>query len=239
VTVTLHLGDCLDVMRGMPDACVDAVVTDPPYAATGTASSFVSRASKSSVPRETQFYEAWLREHLREWMRLVKPTGALWMTIDWRGAMSLDAACARLGARAPKVGVWYRRGLGMGFVLRNVYECFAVVPMEKFERQKTGEPDVWDHPWHPSDRTTGHSAEKPLALMVRACALVSPPGGVIFDPFMGSGSCGLAAVTTGRSFIGIEREPEYFSIAEARIAHARGETPANTEQPALPFEVSA
>jgi DNA modification methylase len=120
VTVTLHLGDCLDVMRGMPDACVDAVVTDPPYAATGTASSFVSRASKSSVPRETQFYEAWLREHLREWMRLVKPTGALWMTIDWRGAMSLDAACARLGARAPKVGVWYRRGLGMGFVLRNV-----------------------------------------------------------------------------------------------------------------------
>ena len=58
-------------------------------------------------------------------------------------------------------------------------------------------------------------------------------------PFMGSGTTGVACVREGCFFIGIEREPEYHAIAEARIAHARGETPVDAEQPALPFEVSA
>jgi site-specific DNA-methyltransferase (adenine-specific) len=69
--------------------------------------------------------------------------------------------------------------------------------------------------------------------------LVTPPDGVALDPFMGSGTTGVACVREDRSFIGIEREPEYHAIAAARIAHARGETPVDAEQPALPFEVSA
>ena len=51
------------------------------------------------------------------------------------------------------------------------------------------------------------------------CRLVTPPNGVILDPFMGSGSTGKAAVLEGFSFIGIEREAEYLEIAKARIAH--------------------
>lgn len=69
--------------------------------------------------------------------------------------------------------------------------------------------------------------------------LVTPTDGTILDPFMGSGTTGIACVREGRSFIGIEREPEYFSISEARIAHARGEAPVNAEQPALDFGVGA
>ena len=55
------------------------------------------------------------------------------------------------------------------------------------------------------------------------CRLITPPGGVILDPFMGSGSTGKGAVLEGFSFIGIEREPEYFAIAQARIAAAGAE----------------
>lgn len=60
---------------------------------------------------------------------------------------------------------------------------------------------------------------KPLDLMRWLCRLVTPPGGLICDPFTGSGTTGAAAVLEGFDFIGIEREPEYVEIAEARIAH--------------------
>jgi site-specific DNA-methyltransferase (adenine-specific) len=52
------------------------------------------------------------------------------------------------------------------------------------------------------------------------CRLVTPPGGIVLDPFMGSGSTGKAALIEGFAFVGIEREPEYFDIAKARITHA-------------------
>lgn len=65
-----------------------------------------------------------------------------------------------------------------------------------------------------------HPTVKPTALMRYLCRLVTPPGGIVLDPFAGSGSTGKAAQLEGFRFIGIEREPEYFDIARARIAHA-------------------
>jgi site-specific DNA-methyltransferase (adenine-specific) len=67
-----------------------------------------------------------------------------------------------------------------------------------------------------------HPTVKPNDLMRYLCRLITPPDGVIVDPFMGSGSTGKAAVQEGFRFIGIERDPEYFDIACARIAHAQG-----------------
>jgi site-specific DNA-methyltransferase (adenine-specific) len=62
-----------------------------------------------------------------------------------------------------------------------------------------------------------HPTVKPTALMRYLCRLVTPPGGVVLDPFMGSGSTGKAAILEGFRFIGIEREAEYVEIARARI----------------------
>jgi site-specific DNA-methyltransferase (adenine-specific) len=74
-------------------------------------------------------------------------------------------------------------------------------------------------------RTSGarnhHPTVKPTDLMRYLCRLVTPPGGTVLDPFMGSGSTGKAAVLEGFNFIGIEREAEYVQIAKARIAAAR------------------
>lgn len=71
-----------------------------------------------------------------------------------------------------------------------------------------------------SDRgaDNAHPTVKPTDLMRYLCRLVTPPGGTVLDPFMGSGSTGKAAVLEGLSFIGIEREAEYVEIAKARIA---------------------
>lgn len=62
-----------------------------------------------------------------------------------------------------------------------------------------------------------HPTVKPTDLMAYLCRLVTPPGGVVLDPFMGSGSTGKAAMLEGFHFIGIEREAEYLEIARARI----------------------
>ena len=74
-----------------------------------------------------------------------------------------------------------------------------------------------------SDRGQGnvHPTVKPVALMAWLVKLVTPPGGVVLDPFMGSGTTGVAARQEGKKFIGIEREPQYFEICKARIGSAR------------------
>jgi DNA modification methylase len=63
-----------------------------------------------------------------------------------------------------------------------------------------------------------HPYEKPITLIERLIRIYSNPGSTIFDPFMGSGTTGVAAINTGRNFIGIEREKEYFNIAYERIS---------------------
>jgi site-specific DNA-methyltransferase (adenine-specific) len=75
----------------------------------------------------------------------------------------------------------------------------------------------------PLPRKNHHPTVKPTDLMRYLCRLVTPPGGTVLDPFMGSGSTGKAAVLEGFNFIGIEREAEYVEIAKARIAAAEAE----------------
>lgn len=77
-----------------------------------------------------------------------------------------------------------------------------------------------DEGYKPEPRANTHPTVKPTALMQWLCRLVTPPGGVILDPFMGSGSTGKAALLEGFKFIGIEKEDEYMPIAEARILAA-------------------
>jgi hypothetical protein len=65
-----------------------------------------------------------------------------------------------------------------------------------------------------------HPTVKPVELMRYLCRLVTPPGGVVLDPFTGSGTTGMAALLEGFGFVGVEREPEYLEIAKARVSHA-------------------
>ncbi len=73
--------------------------------------------------------------------------------------------------------------------------------------------------------THGHGASTPLKLANWWIRYICPPGGVVLDPFIGSGTMGIAAMKLGRSIIGIERDPGYFAIAEKRIAEARKAIP--------------
>lgn len=86
-----------------------------------------------------------------------------------------------------------------------------------------------------------HPTVKPTALMAYLCRLVTPPGGVVLDPFMGSGSTGKAAMREGFQFIGCEMSPEYMAIARSRIAyelkHEHQDEPEPEQSPAGPAQL--
>lgn len=88
-------------------------------------------------------------------------------------------------------------------------------------------------------RYGGHPTEKPLGLMGELVQLFSNQGATVLDPFMGSGTTGVACARLGRKFIGIELEPKYFEIACRRIEEAQAQPdmfiPSAGEQEALPF----
>lgn len=85
-----------------------------------------------------------------------------------------------------------------------------------------------------------HPTVKPVALMRWLVRLVTPPGGTVLDPFLGSGTTGIAAKLEGFDFIGIEREAEYMAIAERRIANANSYALAEeTDEPARPFQAGS
>jgi site-specific DNA-methyltransferase (adenine-specific) len=70
-----------------------------------------------------------------------------------------------------------------------------------------------------------HPTVKPVSLMRWLCRLITPPGGLVLDPFAGSGTTGIAAVSEGFDFIGIELDPDHHAIAMARIEHAASVAP--------------
>lgn len=222
--------DCLDVLRSMPTASVDAVVTDPPYDGIGASVSSLhkGRDGLSWSPPDTQFFFAWLREHIAEWRRVLRPSGCVWMTLDARTAFRLEDLAFKMNLRRPSVGIWDRDRMGMGGTLRSQYEAFVVWPFGDWEPPNKSTTNLWRETWGPTDREH-HKAEKPPALMAKAIRFVAPPGGTILDPFAGSGTTGVAAMRDGFRFIGVEREAEYVEIARKRIAAA--ESPAQGSLP--------
>lgn len=92
--------------------------------------------------------------------------------------------------------------------------------MEARNNMRVNGPRENEEAKHATKRSNHHPTVKPTALMRYLCRLVTPPGGVVLDPFMGSGSTGKAAILEGFRFVGCEREAEYLEIARARIAAA-------------------
>lgn len=75
-----------------------------------------------------------------------------------------------------------------------------------------------------SGGAVGHGAATPMNLCDWWVRYITPPGGLVLDPFMGSGTMALACIKTGRQFIGFEQSPEYAAIANSRVARAQQQT---------------
>lgn len=97
----------------------------------------------------------------------------------------------------------------------------AHLPLQKVSDGRTSE---IDNPYQraETERHNTHPTVKSIALMRWLCRLITPPGGVVLDPFLGSGTTALACIFEGFSIVGMDREEEYIEISRARVAHAQG-----------------
>ena len=221
MSFVVHHGDCREVMATLDAESVDAVVCDPPYRVGSISGGNASSKSGTWADMENSAY--WFSAWMRECQRLLKPTGYLVTFGNWRSIPTLIRALSLIEMSATSCMVWDKEWIGPAYVnaLRPRYEIvmFSAMPQARIPDRKQA--DIHSCKWMAGNmKTTKHPAEKPVELMRHICRLVTPPGGVVLDPFTGSGSTGKAAVSEGFDFVGIEREAEYVEIARARIAAA-------------------
>jgi site-specific DNA-methyltransferase (adenine-specific) len=228
-------GDCLEVMRVMTDASVDAIVTDPPYCSGGRQQAGSRNTISKSGTTEaedwflgdnmgTDTYLWWMRECARECLRLATVGSQAQVFTDWRQYTTIVTAWESVGWALRSVLVWDKaRGGAMGSYWRNNHEWVAIFCK--------GKPRPLAHrscfnTWTGSKPQGGfHPTEKPVALMRYLISTVAHDGRapVVFDPFAGSGTTGVAALAEGCRFVGIERDAVYVEKARRRLAEVQPE----------------
>lgn len=238
---TVIHGDCLQVMQSLPDACVDAVVTDPPFAfAGGISNGFSSRA-------DSQFYEYWLVMVFRELQRVTTPQSAWFLWCDWRTVSVYDQALQKAAIdyhdsrHVSQVIIHDREMVGMGSPFRNQLDWIALVRGKKtrFPRIPKDRPNIIREYWY-YGKHDHHPAEKSVSVARQLVNWITPPNGVVFDPFAGSGTTLVAAKQENRHYLGIEREEEHVATCQTRLAATFGTPPTvRKRRQASLWEVSA
>jgi len=211
---TLYCGDCMEILPTLGK--VDAVITDPPYGMghSGNSSRFSGGKTRRGVgsdhgrivgddrpfdPRPLLLGDMqiiWGFNHFPQ--HLQRGSALVWLKRN-------DAALGSFLSDAEIA--WFSKGCGV-YAYREVFAGSSRAI------------EAGSGPYGSS----AHPTQKPFGLM-RWCVEKSPLGGIVLDPFMGSGTTGAAAISLGRKFIGIEIEPRYFDIACKRIEQAYNQRP--------------
>lgn len=240
----LH-GDCLAMLQEVDPGSVDLILCDPPYSSGGTHAGD-RKASTTAKYTDNDFngaarlpafsgdnmdqrsFTAFMRWVCSELRQKTREGGILEMFVDWRNLPAMTDAVQMAGWVWRGVVVW-DKGISRNQPGRFRNDCEYVVwcsngdlPIDwKAAKGTKAMPGVYHVPMvNPKQRF--HQTEKPVELLEQLLA-ICPSGGVVLDVFMGSGSTGVAAVKTGRSFIGVELSDQYFEIAEKRIQEAEDE----------------
>lgn len=214
LSADIRLCDARELLASLKDGSVDAVITDPPYG--------IDHESNSKYDDRKDGWEARIASLLPEILRVSRGP------VFWFGASStLQRDLAVL--KPDRVMIWAPKYRGSPTSSDGVFykfETILVWSVDSIAKPSKGEHSLCIH----SDVITDsihmrkdswwdHPATKPVPLMERLCR-AAPPGGIVCDPFAGSGTTGVAAINVGRSFIGSEILPEYHDVATKRIAEA-------------------
>ena len=230
VSINLMQGDCLELMKTVPDGSVDMVLTDPPYGTTACKWDTI-------IPLEPMW------EQLK---RVTKKNGAIVMTASQPftsalGASNLpmlryswvwrkSAATGHLNVKRMPMSDF--EDVVVFYAKQPTYNPQGLIPYGKTTRRggnggcygSSGKENLQEWTNYPrrvlefaSEGKTSHPTQKPVALMEYLIKTYTNEGDTVLDFTMGSGTTGVAAKNLGRSFIGIELDPTYFQIAKGRI----------------------
>lgn len=167
------------------------------------------------------WYTAWINEIKSK----LTVDGCLWTCLNWRSLVTFQKAAADVGWPIESLLVWDKCWIGPGGQkgLRPSYELVALFAGDSFSIPNRGLPDIQRFKWS-AKKPHGHPAEKPVELMQWIIENSTNEGDVVLDPFMGSGTTGVAALRAGRKFIGIEQDANWFEVARKRLEDEEAQT---------------
>ncbi len=245
---TVLVGDALEALGRLPAASVDVAFADPPYNLQLSDALYRPNQTKvdgvsAAWDRFSDFaaYDAFTREWLALVRRALKPNGTVWVIGSYHNIFRVGTAVQDCGFWILNDVVWVKTNPMPNFRGRrftNAHETliWAVADASRtdytfnYKSMKAFNDDLqmrsdWTLPicigqerLRGADGAKAHPTQKPEALLSRILLASSKPGDVVLDPFFGTGTTGAVARRLGRHFIGIEQDPAYAALAEARIA---------------------
>ena len=242
----IFVGDCIDELKKLPNACIDMVFADPPYNL--QLAGDLLRPNNTVVDGVDQgwdkfssfaAYDAFTRQWLAECRRVLKPDGTLWVIGSYHNIFRVGTALQDQGYWILNDVIWRKTNPMPNFRGRrftNAHETLiwaAQNPQSRYtfnyESMKAFNEDIqmrsdWLLPICSGQERlkngTGkkaHPTQKPEALLQRIILAASNPGDIILDPFFGTGTTGAVAKQLGRRYVGIEANPDYAAAARTRI----------------------
>lgn len=213
--VTLHCGDCLEILQTLPDNSVDMVLTDPPYGINFQGNGGNKRTRFEKILNDkTPFVE--FIQHLP---RILKPTGCAMIFTRWVVQQVFIDELIKHGLKPKNIVIWDKMAHGQGDLKRafgSRYESIIFVANNEFRFNGKRPTDIVQcmkinslHLIHPN--------QKPVALLENLIEKCTKENQTVLDCFMGSGSTGIACFNTNRKFIGIELDKKYFELSQSRI----------------------
>jgi len=224
----IHLTDCLDHMKTMPDRSVDLILTDPPYNIAKYSTGNIPLPGRSAVNNdlgEWDLSEINPQDFVYDFKRIIKPDGNIFIFTSynllgkWHEAFDSEFDTFQyfiwhktnpmpkiykngfLNSCEMIICLW-NKGHKWNFSnqndMHNFFECSICMGKERMKNPK-------------------HPSQKPVKLLKHIISIASNEGDTVFDPFMGVGSTGIAALQMKRQFIGCEIDPVFFDGADARI----------------------
>lgn len=213
--------DCLNVMKMMPDGSVDLIVTDPPYEIAISGGGLFRQPDKQYVKELANIKDGFSDEILDEMCRIMKKIniylfcsqkqimpllqywvnkkGCNWNILSWHKTNPVPACGNKYLTDTEFILFFRQKGVRL-YGSFDTKRTWYATPLNQAEKKKYKHPTV-----------------KPIRILSNLIENSSIPGDMVFDPFMGSGSTGVACINTGRNFIGIELDENYFEIAKNRI----------------------
>ncbi|MBV9833232.1 MAG: site-specific DNA-methyltransferase [Alphaproteobacteria bacterium] len=248
ITDRIIIGDCVTLMKDLPEGSVDMVFADPPYNL--QLGGELHRPDNSRVDavdddwdRFADFatYDAFTTEWLSEARRVLKPEGTLWVIGSYHNIFRIGTALQDLGFWLLNDVVWRKTNPMPNFRgkrFTNAHETLIWAARDKRRKNYTFNYEAmkelnegiqmrsdWTLPLctgaeriKDGSGRKAHPTQKPEALLFRCMMAATNPGDIVLDPFFGSGTTGAVAKRLNRRFIGLERDATYAEVARKRIA---------------------
>jgi len=215
--IKLYKGDCIEVMGELESNSVDLVVTDPPYLMDYQSNRRKKEDRFNKIKNDKGNYIL-IQEYLEECHRIMKDNTAIYCFCSWHNIDFFKKEFEKY-FKLKNIIVWNKNNHGTGdlkgsYAPRHEFILFGHKGRTLLREKRIA--DVIDCAKIPSKKLT-HPTEKPQELLEIFIRQSSDVGNIVFDGFMGTGSCGIVANKLNRKFIGIELDEDYFNITKERI----------------------